>query len=671
MRNLYKRFQLIKLVLSGIAFLTIYSSSASAQIQGMPAQNQNQSPPSQATAERVRIVQERLNNLAIVVPGLNQKVQMNVSGVSAQEFLRALAQANNLNINIDPQLNFKIFNNFTNETALNVLVFLVKEYNLDINLIGSIMSVTKSPEPRVVIPLKEIIARYDKQNNTLSLELNNDTLAQVARKITMISGKNVVVPGALLSKKVSGFFSDAPFETALEKLAYANELKLVKTNDNVFVFQGLGDNEELYINEDKNTSVRRNLRTVTPSAGASAGGGGGNFRLQSRTVGGRKLISVDALNVSMADLVKNASQELNTSYFLYSDIKGSITLRVNDISYEDLLTSLFHSTDYTYRLENGIYLIGDRKIEGLRAHKIVQLQNRSLDTIQNMIPAEWKKGVEIKEFREQNTILLSGSSPQVNEIEAFIKQLDKLVPMVLIEVTMIDIRKGKSVKTGISAGVSDSVKTGGSVFPGLDYTFGAKSINNFLSRIGKNNSINLGRVTPNFYVTLSALETNSNVEIRSVPKLSTLNGHSATLSIGSKRYYSNTTQNVIPSLTSQTVITQQFTAVEANLNIDIKPIVSGDNQVTLNIKVDISDFVGDPPANQPPPTSTSKFESIVRARNEDMIVLGGIERTESSESGSGVPVLSRIPILKWLFSSRSKGTSKVVTVVFIKPTIIY
>ena len=645
-------------MLIGIAVM-LSSGSAVAQEQAQQSQS----------ADRVRLVQERLNNLAIILPGLNQKVQMNVSGVSVQEFLRALAQANNLNINIDPQLNFKIFNNFTNETALNVLVFLTKEYGLDINLIGTIMSVTKSPDPRVIVPIREINARYNKQSNTLSLELNNDTLSQVARKITQISQKNIVVPGALLTRRVTGYFADAPFETALEKLAYANELKLVKTSDNVFVFEALGENEELYINADKNTSVRRNLKQANPMGNNQ--GGGGNFRLESRIVGGKKLISIDALNVPMADVVKSVAQEMNNGYFLYSDLRGNITTRVNDISYEDLLSSIFHGTEYTYRLENGIYLIGDRKIEGLRAHKIVQLQNRSLDTIQNMIPAEWKRGVEIKEFREQNTILLSGSSPQINEIESFIRQLDKMVPMVLIEVTMIDIRKGKSVKTGISAGVSDSVKTGGTVFPALDYTFGAQSINSFLSRLGRNSSINLGRVTPNFYVSLSALETNSNVEIRSVPKLSTLNGHSATLSIGSKRYYSTSTQNVIPSLTAQTVVTQQFTPVEANLDIDIKPVVSGDNQVTLNIKVNISDFVGDPPLNQPPPTSTSKFESIIRAKNEDMIVLGGMERTESSESGSGVPFLSRIPILKWLFSSRSKGTSKVVTVVFIKPTIIY
>lgn len=617
--------------------------------------------------ERVRRVEERLRNLAITVPGLNQKVQINLSNVSAQEFLRALAQSNNLNINIDPNLNFKVFNNFTNETALNVLVFLTKEYGLDINLIGSIMSVVKVQEPIQRIPVKEINASYNAQNKTLSVELNSDTLSKVAKKITMVSQKNVVVPSALLNKTVTAFLADAPFEDALNKIAFANDLKMVKTNDNVYVFEALAEGEELYINSDKTTAIRRNPKPLNMGGNAAPG----NFRLSNRIVEGKPLVSVDAVNVPIIDLVKNAAQEINASYFMYSNIAGNITSRVNDISFDNLLTSVFQGTEYTYKVENGIYLIGDRRVEGLRSHKLLKLQNRSIDTIQNMIPMEWRKGVEIKEFREQNTILLSGSTPQIAEIEAYVKQLDKLVPMVLIEVTLIDVRKGKSIKTGITAGVSDSVKRGGTVFPGLDYTFGANSINDLLGRLGRNNSVNIGRVTPNFYVRLSALETNSNVEVRSVPKLSTLNGHVANLSIGSKRYYVNKTQNVIPSLTTQTTITEQFVPVEANLEVKIRPIVSGDDQVTLNIKVDISDFIGDPPDNAPPPTSTSKFESIIRAKNEDMIVLGGLERTETVESATGVPLLSRIPILKWLFSSRTKSNSKVVTIVFIKPTIIY
>lgn len=636
----------------GLAFMVLNLSvlTASAQVNSQ---------------ERLKAIEERLRNLAVTVPGLNQPVQLSMSGASAQEFLRALAQANNLNINIDPQLNFKVYTNFRNETAMNVILFIAKEYDLDVNLIGSIMSVTKVQTPKPVVAPKDFRVNYNASNEYLGFELNNDTLSQVAKKISQLSQKNVVVPVALMSKKVSGFIAAAPFEVALEKLAYANELKMNKTNDGVFIFQALGEGEELYVNGDQATAVKRSNKTA-------GGQGASSFNLSGRKDNqGNRTVSVDALNTPILDLIKSASNEVGANYFIYSDIKGTVSTKLNGIGYDTFLTALLQGTEYTFKKDGGVYLIGDRKLEGLRANRIVQLQHRSLDTIQMMIPAEWKRGVEIKEFREQNTILLSGASPQVNEIENYIKQIDRVVPMVLIEVTLVDVRKGKSVKTGISAGVSDSVKTGGTILPGIDYTFGANSINNFLAKLGRNGSVNLGRVTPNFYVKLSALENNNNVDIRSVPKLSTLNGHSANLSIGSSRFYSQKTQNVIPSLNAQTVVTEQFTEVNANLEIDIKPVVSGDDQVTLNIKVNISDFIGNPPLNAPPPKSTSKFSSIIRAKNEDMIVLGGLERTESSESGSGVPILSRIPILKWLFSSREKSNNKVVTLVFIKPTILY
>ena len=321
-------------------------------------------------------------------------------------------------------------------------------------------------------------------------------------------------------------------------------------------------------------------------------------------------------------------------------------------------------------------MIGDRKDEGIRSKKLIQLQYRSVDSLLSVIPPDLKQGVEIKEFKELNSFLLSGSQPQIREIEAFVKQIDKVVPMITIEVILMDINKTKSISTGISAGTSDSVRPGGSLLGsgGLNYTFGNKDINDFLSHIGLNNVFNLGKVSPNFYITLSAMESKNNVDVHQTPKLSTLNGHPATLSIGSTRYYSNSTQNVLGSLSTQTVVTQQFIPVEANMAIDITPFVSGDDQVTLTISVNITDFTSaatSTATNSPPPTSTSKYKSIIRVKDEEMVLLGGIERTEHDESASGVPLLSRIPILKWLFSSRTKSTTKVVSVVFIRPKIIY
>ncbi|MDB5089160.1 MAG: outD [Mucilaginibacter sp.] len=616
---------------------------------------------------RIQAIQKKLDSLSRSVPGLNQKVQLFLNG-SLQQYLMGISSANGLSISVDPKLSFPVNDNFTDVTATNILVFLAQKYSLDIMITGTIIYITPYIDPAQFAkpPVKEIIASYNRAENTLSLTLDNDSLTSVARKITQISGKNVVVPNSLQSKRVSAFIAAAPFETAMDKLAFSNEIKMVKTSDNFYLFQPLGENEELYINGDKNTSVRRTFKPANSNTGSN-----GSTGVLSKMVKGQKLISADAVNSPIINLVKQASQELGINYSIYSDIKGTIDIHVNDVSYDQFLNLLFKGTDYTFQSEDGIYLIGDRKIEGLRTFRSIHLQNRAIDTVVAMIPAEWKRGIEIKEFREQNTLLLSGSSAQIREVENFVKQLDVLVPMVLIEVTMIDFRKSRSIATGISAGVADSIKTGGTVLPGVDFTFSANSVNSFLTSISKFTSVNLGHVVPNFYVRLQALETNNNVDIRSVPKLTTMNGHTATLSIGSKVYYKNTTQNLYNSAANNTsVFTNIYTPVEANLSVDIKPLVSGDDQVTLGIKVNISDFTSIPTDGSPPPQSISKFETSLRVHSEDTILLGGIERTENDSGGSGFPILSRIPILKWIFGSRTKSSSKVVTVLFIKSTIM-
>jgi len=619
-----------------------------------------------AQQNRFQVLQNRLDSLAATAPGLKQNVQLQVNG-SIQQYLAGIATINNLNISVDPKLTFAVNDNMTGVSAANILVFLAKKYNLEISVTGSIIYVTSYdvPAPMVKPVIKEVNAKYNAANNTLSLSLDNDTLTAVAKKVSQISGKNVIVPGSLNGKLVSGFIEAAPFETALDKIAFTNNIKMVKTNDDFYLFQPLDENEELYVNGEKGTAVRRAYRPVNQASNAGQAG------IYSRLVNGQKVVTADAVNAPILNLVKQASQECGKSYSLYSDIKGTIDIHVTDVPYDTFLDILFKGTSYTFQNDNDVYLIGDSKLSGLKDFKAIHLQNRSIDTVVTMIPAEFKKNIEIKEFKEQNTLLLSGSAADTRDVANIITQLDELVPVVLIEVTMIDFHKTNTISTGITAGVSDSVKTGGTVLPGIDFTVSASGVNSFLNSISKLTSINLGHVVPNFYATIQAMEANNNAEVRAVPKLTALNGHSAKLSIGNKLYYKNTTQNLYPSATTAaSVFTAVYTPVEADLAVEMKPVVSGNDQVTLGINVTISDFTSIPTDGSPPPQSISQFTSSLRVHSEDTILLGGIERTENDLSSSGIPILSRIPILKWIFSKRTKTTSKVITVLFIKPTIL-
>jgi type IV pilus assembly protein PilQ len=176
---------------------------------------------------------------------------------------------------------------------------------------------------------------------------------------------------------------------------------------------------------------------------------------------------------------------------------------------------------------------------------------------------------------------------------------------------------------------------------------------------------------PEFFANISAMEQDGDIKIRSTPKISTLNGHRATLSNGTTSYYAVTQRNIYGTDNPQTSEITNFYPIDAELGISIKPIVSGDGQVTLDIFVIQSTFGSRISEDAPPDISSREFRSIIRMRDQDIAVLGGIEAKEKRDEGNGVPLLARIPVIKWLFSKRKRQDSKSKLTVLIKPTVIY
>src|SRR5690606_22294592 len=112
-------------------------------------------------------------------------------------------------------------------------------------------------------------------------------------------------------------------------------------------------------------------------------------------------------------------------------------------------------------------------------------------------------------------------------------------------------------------------------------------------------------------------------------------------------------------------------STEANLSVSIKPFVSTDENVTLSIVVEKSSFLGRSGEDAPPGKATQKFESLVRVKNNEMVLLGGLDELQKENSGSGTPLVSRIPIIKWFFSSRKKAKSTSKLHILIKPIVVY
>ncbi|MCV6631078.1 MAG: general secretion pathway protein GspD [Flavobacteriaceae bacterium] len=295
------------------------------------------------------------------------------------------------------------------------------------------------------------------------------------------------------------------------------------------------------------------------------------------------------------------------------------------------------------------------------------------EALVNILPSAVTEDLEITVDYELNSFLVSGPAANIQRFRNFISKIDKPVPYVLIEVMLIEVSKSAVVETGIEWGIGkEPTKTQGGIFPSADITLGANTVNKIIGGFNGFGSLNIGNVIPEFFAKIKAMEESGNIKIKSTPKLSTLNGHRAHLSIGETTYYVVTNQNFYGSQIPQASEIKNYQAINAQLGISIKPIVSGDGQVTLDIHVIQSDFNGKKVDKEAPPGINSReFSSIIRMRDQDVAVLGGLEEKRKNDSGTGVPLLARIPIIKWFFSSKKREDSKRKLTVIIKPTIIY
>lgn len=689
-------------------------------------------------------IKNNLEALIADVPGLSQKVNINIKETSLASFLLAVSEVHKVNISVEPSLStIGIINNFSNVTVADLLVFLCKEYDLRIDFTGNIIAVKKFEKPIEKPQVKIIDIAYQYNNDLLSLNLKDDKLYDAFKKITDESGKNIVFSPGLENKLLTSYIKNIPFDDAVNKLALANNLVVSKTKDNFYLFEALEDSGNYSQNQSNS-----NGQTTKPNKPFRSRKSNFYYNIIDAD---RKIIEVDFENTPIANVVYDIGNELNIDMFISSPLEsaGNATVKAKNITFDELLTKLFESKNnavknndtntnsgfnsqetggsneiYSFFKSGSIYYFGLKDQLVIRNIKSIPLMHRSIEILSDptregrsagrtnfqngfqgnfqngsnfnsnqsqnsnsfsnneksssndilsIIPNEVKSGLDIKTDVELNSFIVSGPAENINRFENFIHYIDKEVPVVLIEVMILEASRSATLETGISAGIGDKPRTtGGTVFPNADITFGAQTLNNIINHFDGFGSLNIGKVVPNFYLSLKALETNGNINIRSTPRLSTLNGHRAHLSIGETTYFVVTNQNFYGSQIPQTSEIKNYQPIDAELSLSIKPLVSGNGEITMDIKVIQSSFNGQKVDKDAPPGINSReFTSIIRVKDQDIIVLGGLEEKVKNDTGSGVPLLARIPIIKWLFSSRKREDTKKKLSVLIKPTVLY
>ncbi|HQL89998.1 MAG TPA: hypothetical protein PLQ15_05305 [Syntrophales bacterium] len=162
---------------------------------------------------------------------------------------------------------------------------------------------------------------------------------------------------------------------------------------------------------------------------------------------------------------------------------------------------------------------------------------------------------------------------------------------------------------------------------------------------------------------IHALESTSEGKIISSPKVTTLDNVKATIKQGEEIPY-------VTESTSGGVVTRTIQFKEAVLKLDVKPTITPEGKISMEIKAtnDYADYSRSIQGN--PPINKNEVDSTVVVFDGDTIVIGGIYKSADNKTVAGVPGLQKIPLFGWLFKAEDEQKIKREILIFITPRVV-
>src|SRR2546427_536074 len=350
-----------------------------------------------------------------------------------------------------------------------------------------------------------------------------------------------------------------------------------------------------------------------------------------------------------------------------------IKIELNGVTLEEALEIIALESKTFWRpvTPNTIFVASDtpakRKDVEQSVIKTFYLANLSQPTeLQDVVNA-LRQILEISRIQplpSQGALVVRGTPDQIALAEKLVGDLDKARSEVIVDVAVMQVSRDKARTLGINPPTSATVALQNNInttTPATTTGGTTTTTGNTGSTSGSANQINLNRLgnlnATDFTVTINpatatALFNDSTTKIIQNPQIRAVDGQKASLKIGDRvPVATGSFQPGIGGVGINPLVNTQFQYLDVGVNIDITPRVHAAREVTLKISMDISNVTGQSNIGgiSQPIIGQRKIEHEIRLKEGEVNLLGGMLEDSTTKSLSGIPGLSQIPILRYLF----------------------
>ncbi|MEW8211587.1 MAG: type II secretion system secretin GspD [Candidatus Thiodiazotropha taylori] len=361
------------------------------------------------------------------------------------------------------------------------------------------------------------------------------------------------------------------------------------------------------------------------------------------------------------------SQESGTGQKLY-------VYRVQNgeaVELADMLQQLFSASGATQKKSKSAEVAPGKTKKTLSSSTDSESKSLSTTSVARMTffgagGSEAKSEIRVVADDKHNSLVITATPSQYANMLDALEKLDVRQLQVMVEATIIEVA------------LQDEFKYG------LQWAFNSDVGSNYIGEgvLSSTTSAVLGNTLPGFNFSVlrsasdvravfNALAEDSLIRVLSSPSVMVLDNETASIQVGDEvpivdQQRQSTTDSDSPIINS-------ISYRETGVMLEVTPRVNPGGLVTLDVTQEVSD-VSDVVASSTsgsPTISTRKITSTVAVKNGEVLVLGGLITDRDNEGTSGLPFLSKLPLIGWLFGQESTFSKRTELVVVLVPTVVF
>ncbi|HNV04177.1 MAG TPA: type IV pilus secretin PilQ [Vicinamibacterales bacterium] len=414
------------------------------------------------------------------------------------------------------------------------------------------------------------------------------------------------------------------------------------------------------------------------------------------------LVTFDFFQADLRSVLRTFSEISGLNIVIDPNVPAAmVDVSLKEVPWDQALEVILRSHQLGYVLENNVVRIAPLKVlaqEETERQKLAEAQSMSgqlkvltktLSYAKAAVVAKLLKDTRVISNRgtaivddRTNTLIINDLPEALAQCEDLITKLDRSEPQVEIEARIVQTTTTAARAIGVQWGVNGRMasalaNTAPVTFPAQSSVSGRTASQQGNATLGESSftptavhlpatgatsalGISMGSLTGSFNldVALSALEEKGQGKILSQPRVMMQNNFEAEMTQGVQ----------IPIQTSANN-TVTVTFKDAALTLKVRPQITASDTVMMSISLENASPDYSRSVNGIPPIDTQRAITQVLVNDNETMVIGGIMKSEETSMRDGVPGLSRIPLLRWLFRRDSMSADQRELLIFITPRI--